>query len=285
MAPQAADPAAAARPAGVPPAGVKLRGSKVKKGALPPVSLEPPVGTRDFYPEQLRARAWLFERFRAVSSSFGFQEYDSPVLEHEALYTRKAGEEITGQMYNFVDKGGYNVTLRPEMTPSLARMVLAREKELVMPLKWCSLPQCFRFENVQRGRKREHYQWNLDIVGVQVVTAEAELIAALVALFRSLGLGPADVGIKINSRRVLGALLGTLGVPEGLLAPVCIALDKVDRLECGRHESPKCLDLRKSIAGRRSCPLMYYNGMYRPLQSVDDIAVNLRPHRAPCDAL
>eukprot|EP00282_Hemiselmis_andersenii_P012119 CAMPEP_0114121924 /NCGR_PEP_ID=MMETSP0043_2-20121206/7427_1 /TAXON_ID=464988 /ORGANISM="Hemiselmis andersenii, Strain CCMP644" /LENGTH=187 /DNA_ID=CAMNT_0001214617 /DNA_START=47 /DNA_END=606 /DNA_ORIENTATION=- len=136
--------------------------AKAPKGAL--AHLEPPVGTRDFYPEHLRVRKWLFEHFRDTARSFGFQEYDAPVLEHEELYTRKAGEEITQQMYNFVDKGGYNVTLRPEMTPSLARMVVARGKELLLPLKWFSVPQCWRFENMQRGRKREHYQWNMDIV-------------------------------------------------------------------------------------------------------------------------
>ena len=165
-------------------------------------SLTPPMGTRDFYPEDMRGRTWLFEKFRESAKAFGFQEYDAPVLEHSALYTRKAGEEITEQMYCFIDKGGYNVTLRPEMTPSLARMILARGKELLLPVKWFSIPQCWRFENMQRGRKREHYQWNMDIVGVRSVAAEAELLAAAAHLFGLVGLGPEDIGIRISSRSV-----------------------------------------------------------------------------------
>ena len=160
---------------------------------------DPPMGTRDFFPDELRVRTWLFAHFRAVARLFGFLEYDAPVLEHQVLYTRKGGDEITSQMFNFVDKAGELVTLRPEMTPSLARMVLSRQKQLLLPLKWFSLPQCWRFENVQRGRKREHFQWNMDIlgmlthfnicyciltypVGVSGVSAEAEVVCALVTL-------------------------------------------------------------------------------------------------------
>ena len=162
-------------------------------------------------------RTWLFAHFRAVARLFGFLEYDAPVLEHEILYTRKAGEEITAQMYNFVDKGGYNVTLRPEMTPSLARMVLSRGKELLLPLKWFSIPQCWRFENMQRGRKREHYQWNMDVVGVSSVVAEGELISAIATLLQRLGLTSADVGIRINSRKVLAAIVNLVGMNDALL--------------------------------------------------------------------
>merc|ERR1719476_1103926 len=143
-------------------------------------TLEPPSGTRDFFPTEYRQQRYIFNKFRETASLYGFQEYDAPVLEHEELYTRKAGEEITQQMYNFVDKEGAAVTLRPEMTPSLARMVLSLmraetgEMSVVLPLKWYSIPQCWRFETTQRGRKREHYQWNMDIVGAVDVTAEAE---------------------------------------------------------------------------------------------------------------
>jgi hypothetical protein len=173
---------------------------KLESNSKSSFCLTPPMGTRDFYPEDMLARTWLFDHFRETARTFGFQEYDAPVLEHSALYTRKAGEEITEQMYCFVDKGGYNVTLRPEMTPSLARMILARGKELLLPVKWFSVPQCWRFENVQRGRKREHYQWNMDVVGVRSVAAEAELLAAAAHLFRRVGLGPEDIGIRISSR-------------------------------------------------------------------------------------
>ena len=121
----------------------------------------PVKGTRDFYPEDMRLRTWLFDHWRAVAKIYGFSEYDSPVLESEALYTRKAGEEVTQQLYNFVDKGERAVALRPEMTPSLARMVMAKKGGLPLPLKWFSIPQCWRYERMTRGRRREHFQWNL----------------------------------------------------------------------------------------------------------------------------
>jgi hypothetical protein len=197
--------------------GWRAKKKQGKGSALPAVPLEPPMGTRDFFPEDLRVRAWLFGHFRAVAHLLGFLEYDAPVLEHEVLYTRKAGEEITAQMYNFVDKGGYNVTLRPEMTPSLARMVVSREKQLLLPLKWFSIPQCWRFENVQRGRKREHFQWNMDIVGIKEVTAEAELIRGVVMLCQRLQLTSHHIGIRINSRKVLGAILQLVGIHKNAI--------------------------------------------------------------------
>jgi histidyl-tRNA synthetase len=121
----------------------------------------PVKGTRDFYPEDMRLRNWLFDQWRRVGKLYGFSEYDSPVLESEALYTRKAGEEVTQQLYNFVDKGQRAVSLRPEMTPSLARMVMAKKGALPLPLKWFSIPQCWRYERMTRGRRREHFQWNM----------------------------------------------------------------------------------------------------------------------------
>ena len=117
-----------------------------------------PRGTRDFYPEEMAVRTWLFDQWRKTAALYGFEEYDAPVLENEALYVRKAGEEVTQQLYNFEDKGGRRVALRPEMTPSLARMVMARKP--TPPLKWFSIPQCWRYERTTRGRRREHYQSN-----------------------------------------------------------------------------------------------------------------------------
>jgi histidyl-tRNA synthetase len=194
------------------------------------MKLAPPKGTRDFFPEDMRLRTWLFGHFRAVAAEFGFVEYDAPVLESEALYVRKAGEEITGQLYNFEDKGGRKVALRPEMTPSLARMILARGGSLALPAKWFSIPQCWRYERMTRGRKREHYQWNMDVFGVPGVEAEAELLAAVVAFFRRLGLGSADVGIKVNSRKVLQGVLDGLGVPPESLAAVAVLVDKLEKI-------------------------------------------------------
>ena len=168
-------------------------------------------GTRDFYPEDMRVRNWLFERFHSAARAHGFEEYDAPVLETEELYTRKAGEEITQQLYNFEDKGGRKVALRPEMTPSLARMVMARAGALALPIKWYSIPQCWRYERTQRGRGREHYQWNVDIWGMDGVEADAELLSVLVQFFQSVGLGSADLVIRVSSRKVLRKSWAHLG--------------------------------------------------------------------------
>ena len=187
-------------------------------------------GTRDFYPEDMRIRNWLFDNFRAAARSHGFEEYDSPVLEHEELYTRKQGEEITQQLYNFEDKGGRRVTLRPEMTPSLARMVMARAGAMPTPIKWFSIPQCWRYERTQRGRGREHYQWNVDIWGSDAVQADAELLSVVVSFFQRVGLNADDLAISISSRKVLEEVLGSLGISGDAFAATCIIVDKMDKL-------------------------------------------------------
>ncbi len=187
-------------------------------------------GTRDFYPEDMRLRNWLFDNFIAASLLHGFEEYDAPVLEHEELYTRKQGEEITKQLYNFQDKGERKVALRPEMTPSLARMVMSRAGSLPMPIKWFSIPQCWRYERTQRGRGREHYQWNVDIWGTTELSADAELISVIVTFFEELGLTSDDIVIRISSRKVLEEVLGSLGVEGDLFSKTCIIVDKMDKL-------------------------------------------------------
>ena len=187
-------------------------------------------GTRDFYPDDMRLRNWLFERFHSAALSHGFEEYDAPVLESEELYTRKAGEEIVGQLYNFEDKGGRRVALRPEMTPSLARMVMARAGGLALPIKWYSIPQCWRYERTQRGRGREHYQWNVDIWGMNGVEADAELLSVLVQFFHSVGLKSEDLVIRISSRKVLEEVLGSLAIEGEIFAQTCVIVDKMDKL-------------------------------------------------------
>ena len=184
-------------------------------------------GTRDFYPEEMRLRNWFFDNFDEAALLHGFQEYDAPVLESEELYTRKQGEEITQQLYNFKDKGDRKVALRPEMTPSLARMVMSRAGVLPMPIKWYSIPQCWRYERTQRGRGREHYQWNVDIWGTDEISADAELISVLVTFFRSVGLTEEDLVIKISSRKVLEEVLGSLGLKGDIFAKTCIIVDKL----------------------------------------------------------
>ncbi|CAI5491591.1 unnamed protein product, partial [Closterium sp. Naga37s-1] len=165
-----------------------------------------------------------------VSQLFGFEEVDYPVLESEELFVRKAGEEITQQLYNFEDKGGRRMALRPELTPSLARLVLQKGKSLPLPVKWFAIGQCWRYERMTRGRRREHYQWNMDILGVPGVEAEAELLAAVVAFFTRVGLSSKDVGIRVSNRKVLQEVVEGSGVPSDKFAAVCVVVDKRDKI-------------------------------------------------------
>src|SRR5215217_6233834 len=165
------------------------------KGALP--------GFRDFYPAEFAERAHIVNTWRDVARRYAFVEYDGPPLEPLELYTRKSGEEIVGQLYNFVDKGDRQVSLRPEMTPTFARMVAARANALRKPVRWFSVPQLFRYERQQKGRLREHYQLNVDIFGEADVSADAELLAVSLDMMRELGLGPDDVVARVSDRRLL----------------------------------------------------------------------------------
>jgi histidyl-tRNA synthetase len=192
--------------------------------------LSPPRGTRDFYPEDLRQRSWLFGHFREVARRFGFEEVDAPIVEHAELYQRKAGEEIVDQLYHF-ELHDRHLALRPELTPSLARMVMARQGALRLPLRWFAIPQCWRYERTTRGRRREHYQWNMDVWGEPGVTAEAELIAALFAACDALGLAPGDVRLRVNHRRLLEeSVRARLGGRDEAFQPLCIVLDKLDKI-------------------------------------------------------
>src|SRR6266550_3141237 len=180
------------------------------KGALP--------GFRDFYPQELAERAFIMNTWRDVARRYAFVEYDGPPLEPLELYTRKSGDEIVGQLYNFVDKGEREVALRPEMTPTVARMVAARANALRKPVRWFSLPQLFRYERQQKGRLREHFQLNVDIIGESDVTADAELLAVAIDIMREFGLSPDDVRARISDkierqpREVSVEKLSTLGV-------------------------------------------------------------------------
>src|SRR5512147_2390033 len=171
-------------------------------------------GFRDFYPRDFAACAHIFAAWREAARRFGFEEYDGPPLEPLELYTEKSGEEIVRQLYNFEDKGGRAITLRPEMTPTLARMAGARAGELRKPVRWFSVPQLFRYERTQRGRLREHFQWNVDIVGEDGVSADAEVLAVAIDGLRALGLTEGDFRARVSDRRLLSALLGAAGVEE-----------------------------------------------------------------------
>ena len=194
------------------------------------IDLQPVKGTRDFFPDEMRLRNWLFEVWRNVSEQAGFEEYDTCVLEHEELYVRKTGDEISKQLYSFEDKGGRRLSLRPEMTPSLARLVLQQEKSLSFPIKWFSMPQCFRYERMTKGRRREHFQWNADIIGQHEVVAEAEILMLLISACESMGLSTNDFRVFINDRRILNAILSQINVPQVLHSEVMAIMDKRDKI-------------------------------------------------------
>src|SRR5919106_4423602 len=158
-------------------------------------------GFRDFYPDDLALRNHVFATWRAVAARYGFEEYDGPPLEPLELYSQKSGEEIVQQLYAFRDKGDREVALRPEMTPTLARMVGARAQALKKPIRWFSIPQLFRYERQQRGRLREHFQLNMDIAGEPGPLADAELIAAGPRILRAVGPGPGDAKVPMSDRR------------------------------------------------------------------------------------
>jgi histidyl-tRNA synthetase len=195
-------------------------------------------GFRDFYPEPLPsreagwsadARQYLFDKWRSMARRYGFREYDGPPLEPLELFTTKSGEEIVGQLYNFTDKGDRQVSLRPEMTPTLARMVAACERSYKKPLKWFALPQLFRYERQQKGRLREHFQFNADILGESDHAADAELIALVIDTLRSLGLTTQDFVIRLSSRNAWhDFFLQHQGNPEQELAFYQV-VDKLER--------------------------------------------------------
>jgi len=187
-------------------------------------------GFRDFYPEELARRNHIFAIWRSVAARYGFEEYDGPPLENLELYTQKSGDEIVGQLYSFKDKGDRDVALRPEMTPTLARMVAAHAQALKKPIRWFSIPQLFRYERQQRGRLREHFQLNMDIIGEAGPLADAELIAAAIDILRAFGLGPQDVQARISDRRVLRTLLLGRGVSEAQLPAAFGVIDKSERV-------------------------------------------------------
>ncbi|MFQ5696889.1 MAG: histidine--tRNA ligase [Myxococcota bacterium] len=186
-------------------------------------------GFRDFYPEDLATRRWIESAWHRASRRAGFEEWDGPPLESLDLYTAKSGDEIVRQLYAFEDKGGRSVALRPEMTPTLARMIGARAGGMRKPIKWYCVPQFFRYERPQRGRLREFYQWNVDVIGASDPAADAEVIGVALDALALLGLGDDDVRVRVSDRRSLHRLLRELEVDDEAQAPVLAALDKLER--------------------------------------------------------
>jgi histidyl-tRNA synthetase len=187
-------------------------------------------GFRDFYPEDLSLRNHIFATWRSVAQRYGFEEYDGPPLESLDLYTQKSGDEIVQQLYTFRDKGDRDVALRPEMTPTLARMVAARAQALKKPIRWFSMPQLFRYERQQRGRLREHFQLNMDIIGEAGPLADAELMAAAIDVMRAFGLGPQDVQLRVSDRRALKAVLARGGITDTQLPAAFAVIDRSERV-------------------------------------------------------
>ena len=188
-------------------------------------------GTRDFYPEQMAVRAWLYKTMREVAESFGYQEYEAPILESLDLYAAKSGEELVKeQSYVFTDRGGSEITLRPELTPSLARMVAQKQNELNFPVRWWSFGPFWRYERPQKGRTREFFQWNVDMLGVASPEADAENAAVLATFFQRVGLTPQQVLIKVNNRRLIDDRFNALDIPSEQRPAVSSWIDRREKL-------------------------------------------------------
>ncbi len=186
-------------------------------------------GARDFYPEQMALRNWLYTNMKAVSQKYGYQEYDGPFLETLELYAAKSGEELVKeQAFVFNDRGGEQITLRPELTPSLARMVATRAGGLPRPIRWWSFGPMWRYERPQKGRSREFFQWNIDLLGSDSIEADAEIAAIGAEFFRAIGLTPAEVKIQINNRKLIAEQIAALGI--GDIKPALRLIDRVDKL-------------------------------------------------------
>ena len=190
-----------------------------------------PKGTRDFYPESMRIQNYIFDTWRKAALRFGYEEYEGPMFEHLELYTGKSGEEIVSQLYDFMDKGGRHIALRPEMTPTLARLVIQKGNSLRKPFKWFSMPRLFRYERAQKGRLREFFQLNLDIIGTESIYAEADLLSAIAFMLQDFGLKADDFCIGVSSRKLLNAFLEEIGVSDA--AKVYPVLDRRLKIEKG----------------------------------------------------
>ena len=186
----------------------------------------PPKGTRDFYPEEMAIHNWICDRWKAISQRNGFVEYDGPIFEYLQLYTQKSGDEIASQLFSLTDRGGRELAIRPEMTPTLARMVNQKINALPKPIKWFSIPRLCRAERPQKGRLREFYQWNIDIIGSDHLLADAESIFTAVDYLRSVGLLSSDIEVKLSSRSMIAAVLIDIGFDANNLDPVYVLLDK-----------------------------------------------------------
>jgi len=186
-------------------------------------------GARDFYPEQMSLRNWLYENMKTVSQKFGYQEYDGPFLETLELYAARSGEELVKeQAFVFNDRGGEQITLRPELTPSLARMVAARAGQLPRPIRWWSFGPFWRYERPQKGRSREFFQWNIDLLGSDSIEADAEIAAIGAEFFRGIGLTSKEIVIYLNNRKLMDNQIAALGIAD--IKPALRLIDRIEKL-------------------------------------------------------
>jgi histidyl-tRNA synthetase len=200
--------------------------------------IQPVKGTRDFYPPEKSINAWLYKNIREVSESFGYQEYDGPFLESIDLYAAKSGEELVKeQSFVFPDKSGKQIALRPELTPSLVRMIAQKQQQLNYPLRWWSFGPFWRYESPQKGRGREFFQWNADLIGVDNPEADAEMAALLAGLFKRINLSPDQVKVFVNNRRLMEEQLTKLGIETDLQGQVFRLIDRRDKLNDKDWES------------------------------------------------
>jgi histidyl-tRNA synthetase len=200
--------------------------------------IRPVKGTRDFYPEIMGVRTFLYEHMRAVSTSFGYQEYEGPILETFDLYIAKSSEEIVEkQSYVFEDRNGDKLTLRPELTPTLARMVASKQAQLTFPLRWWSFGPFWRYERPQKGRLREFFQWNIDQIGDASPEADAELVAIAATFLKRIGLTSDEVQILVNNRALIDEETAALGISAEQRYPVYQWIDRQDKLDQGKWEA------------------------------------------------
>ena len=193
--------------------------------------IQPVKGTRDFYPEQMAIRVWLYNTMREVAESFGYQEYEAPILESLELYASRSGDELVKeQAFAFTDRGGSEITLRPELTLSLARMVAQKQNELTFPVRWWSFGPFWRYERPQKGRTREFFQWNVDMLGVSSPEADAETAAVLATLFQRVGLNPQQVIIKVNNRRLMDDRFNALDISTEQRPAVSSWIDRREKM-------------------------------------------------------
>jgi len=193
--------------------------------------IQPVKGTRDFYPEAMAQRTWLYERIRAVARRFGYQEYEGPILEPLSLYAAKSGEELVKeQAFLLRDRGGDELAMRPELTPTLARMIAQKQAQLPRPIRWWSFGPFWRYERPQKGRTREFFQWNIDLLGLDDPRADAELLAVAAGFFREVGLGAGEVVLQVNNRRLMDGCLARIGIDGEAKKSAFRLIDKRDKL-------------------------------------------------------